>query len=74
MGGESCLEELEVTECSDRPVCSLKGLAGLSWSTVAVLVLGLEGEGEEQVGNLGVNLGLLGTTFLPLKDSLEDRR
>lgn len=74
VGWESCLEGLEVRERSARGACSLKGLAGLSWSTVVVLVLGLEGDGDEQVGNLGVSLGLLGTAFLPLRDSLEDRR
>lgn len=71
VGWESCLEGLEQ---SARLVCSLKGLAGLSWSTVVVLVLGLAGDGDEQVGNLGVSLGLLGTTFLLLRDSVEDRR
>lgn len=68
-----CLEGLEVREQSARLVCSLKGLAGLSWSTVVVLVLALEGDGDGQVGNLGVSLGLLGTMFLLLRDSLEDR-
>lgn len=72
-GWESCLEGLEARAQSARGVCSLKGLAGLSWSTVAVLVLGLEGDGEGQLGNLGVSLGLLGTAFLLLRDSLEDR-
>lgn len=67
-GWESCLEMQ-----SARLVWSLKGLAGLSWSTVVILVLGLEGDGDGQVGNLGVCLGLLGTMFLPLRDSLEDR-
>lgn len=74
VGWESCLEGLDVRGQSARLVCSLKGLAGLSWSTVVVLVLGLEGDGEGQVGNLGVSLGLLGTMFLLLRDSLEDRR
>lgn len=74
VGWESCLEGLEVIEKSARLFCSLKGLAGLSWSTVVVLVLGLEGDGDEQVGNLGVSRGLLGTMFLLLRDSLEDRR
>lgn len=74
VGWESCLEGLEVREHSARLVCSLKGLAGLSWRTVVVLVLGLEGDGDGQVGNLGVSLGLLGTMFLLLRDSLEDRR
>lgn len=73
VGWESCLEGLDVREQSAREVCSLKGLAGLSWSTVVVLVLGLEGDGDEEVGNLGVSLGLLGTMFLLLRDSLEDR-
>lgn len=78
LGCESCLEELEFWEPSAKMVCSLKGLAGLSWSTVEVLVLGLDGEGDgdgdEQVGNLGVTLGLLGTMFLPLRDSLDETR
>lgn len=71
-GWDSCLDGLEVRERSAKLVCSLKGLAGRSWSTVAVLVLGLEGDGEGLVGNLGVSLGLLGTTFLLLRDSVED--
>lgn len=74
VGWDSCLDGLEDSGQSARPVCSLKGLAGLSWSTVVVLVLGLEGDGEGQEGNLGVSLGLLGTAFLPLRDSQEDRR
>lgn len=73
IGGEICLEGLDVRERSARIVCSLKGLAGLSWSTVVVLVRGLAGEEDEQVGNFGVSLGLLGTRFLLLRDSLEDR-
>lgn len=74
VGWESCRDGLEVRERSATLVCSLKGLAGLSWSTVVVLVLGLAGEGDGQVGNLGVSLGLLGTMFLLLRDSVEDRR
>lgn len=72
MGWDSCLEGLEVCERSARLVCSLKGLAGRSWRTVPALLLGLEGDGE--LGNLGVSLGLLGTMFLLLRDSVEDKK
>lgn len=58
---------------SARPACSLKGLAGRSCSAAADLVLGLEGDGEGQAGNFGASLGLLGTRFLPVRDSVDDR-
>lgn len=69
---ESCLEGLEVREQSARLVCSRKGLAGLSWSTVVILVLD-EGDGDEHVGNLGISLGLLGKMFRPLRESSGDK-
>lgn len=72
LGWESCLEELGVKGKSARLVCSLKGLAGLSWSTVVDLVLGLEGDCDGQLENLVVSLGLLGTMCLLLRDSQEE--
>lgn len=60
-GGESCWEGLDAKERSGWG-CSRKGLEGRSWRTMAVLVLGLEGEEDgDAVENLGENLGLPGT-------------
>ena len=52
----------------------LVGLEGRSWSPMPTLVRGLVGDGEEQVGNLGVCRGLPGTTLWPVRDSVEDSR